>query len=112
MEVQRFGFKQLYGNFKPNIRNWDSRIKEVDVVGGAPSAWAATTEFNFGKDLILDFLGCANLLWSSHTLDESRLGGMVRNMTSSVFITVLIEFLYSRDGNYSSPKRRKAPGHV
>jgi len=84
MELQQFGFKQLYGNFKPNISDWDSRIKKVDVVGGAPSAWAASNEFTFGKDLILDFLGCANLLWSSHTLDQAELGKIVRNMTSIV----------------------------
>jgi len=84
IELQQFGFKQLYGNFKPNIRNWKERIKKVDVVGGAPSSWAATNEFNFGKDLIYDFLGCANLLWSNRVLEQAELGEIVRNLTPMV----------------------------
>ena len=54
-ELQNFGFKQIYGNFTPNISNWDERVKKIDLVGGAPSSWASTNEFNFGKDLILGF---------------------------------------------------------
>jgi hypothetical protein len=76
-ELHQFGFSQLYGNFKPNISNWDNRILDIDVVGGAPSAWISTNEFTFGKDLILDFLGCANLLWSDHTIPQSDIAGYV-----------------------------------
>jgi hypothetical protein len=70
MELHEFGFSQVYGNFKPNISNWDNRILDVDVAGGAPSAWISTNEFTFGKDLVMDFLGCANLLWSQHTIQQ------------------------------------------
>ena len=83
-ELQEFGFKQFYGNFKPNISNWDERIKKIDVVGGAPSSWAATNEFNFGKDLLFDFLGCANLLWSEHTLSQSDLAEIVKTQLPSI----------------------------
>ncbi len=99
MELQKFGFKQVYGNFKPNIGNWDARTKELDVLGGAPSSWAATNEFNFGKDLILDFLGCANLLWSNHTLDQEQLGQTVRNMTADVRMNLSGAWVPSRDGD-------------
>ncbi len=77
-ELKDFGFRQVYGNFKPNISNWDKRIKQVDIMGGAPSSWAATNEYNFGKDLLLNFLGCANLLWSTHTINQMQLGELVR----------------------------------
>ncbi len=73
MELQQFGFRQIYGNFSSAISNWDNRILDVDVVGGAPSAWFSTNEFTFGKDMVLDFLGCANLLWSKHTIQQSDL---------------------------------------
>jgi hypothetical protein len=73
MEIHNFGFKQIYGNFKPNISNWDSRIRDFDLIGGAPSGWVSTNEFTFGKDLINYFLGCANLLWSKHTIAEMDL---------------------------------------
>ncbi len=76
-ELYDFGFSQLYGNFKPNISNWDERIQNIDVVGGAPSAWISTNEFTFGKDLILDFLGCANLLWSNKTIAQIDLADYV-----------------------------------
>jgi hypothetical protein len=76
-ELKDFGFAQIYGNFKPNISNWDERIKKIDPEGGAPSSWASTNEFNFGKDLLMDFLGCANLLWSEHTISQTDLIGIV-----------------------------------
>ena len=80
MDLYKFGFTQIYGNFTPAISNWEERIKKVDMIGGAPSAWASTNEFTFGKDLVLDYLGCANLLWSTHTLNQMDLGEIVRGM--------------------------------
>jgi hypothetical protein len=72
-QVSDFGFKQVYGNFTPDIDNWQARTKIKGLMGGAPSSWAATTEKNFGKDQIYDFLGTANLLWSKHYLTENEL---------------------------------------
>ena len=80
MDLYKFGFTQIYGNFTPAISNWEERIKKVDMIGGAPSAWASTNEFTFGKDLVLDYLGCVNLLWSTHTLNQMELGEIVRDM--------------------------------
>ncbi len=77
MELHEFGFTQVYGNFKPNISNWDNRISTFDLAGGAPSAWTSTNEFTFGKDLVMDFLGCANLLWSQHTIQQIDLAAYV-----------------------------------
>lgn len=83
-EIDKFGFTQIYGNFTPAISNWDDRITGVKLTGGAPSSWASTNEFNFGKDLILDYLGCANLLWSTHTIKTAELGNIVRGMMKTV----------------------------
>ncbi len=76
-ELRRLGFNQIYGNFKPNISNWDTRIGRSNITGGAPSAWISTNEFTFGKDLVMNFLGCANLLWSTHTIPEIDLAEYV-----------------------------------
>lgn len=76
-ELHNFGFTQIYGNFKPNISNWENRILDIDIVGGAPSAWISTNELTFGKDLVLDFLGCANILWSRHTIQPEDLTGYI-----------------------------------
>lgn len=84
MELQKFGFKQIYGNFLPNIENFDDRVKKIDLAGGAPSSWASTNEFNFGKDVILNFLGCANIVWSGHTIDEGDLLAIVSGLMPSV----------------------------
>lgn len=84
MFLEEMGFKQVYGNLLPNIRNWGRRSVRDSVMGGAVSSWAATTEYNFGKDLIYDFLGCANLLWSRHWLDANELQMTVRDMMPQI----------------------------
>jgi hypothetical protein len=68
MQLEKWGFEQVYGNFTPEIaaQNYDRRSSRKSVLGGAVSSWEATCEFNFGKDLMDTFIGCAPLLWSDH----------------------------------------------
>jgi len=101
--LNNMGFKQLYGNFTPNISNWDSRIKKIDLAGGAPSSWAATNQINFGKDIMLDFLGCANLLWSKHTINEIDLPLMVWNLMPSIRTNLNVAAVPSEDGDEILP---------
>ncbi|MBI5009433.1 MAG: family 20 glycosylhydrolase [Bacteroidia bacterium] len=84
MDLHEFGFTQIYGNFTPTISDWDERITKFRLAGGAPSAWASTNEYTFGNDLILDFMGCANLLWSDHTINQLDMGEIVRQMMPSI----------------------------
>ncbi len=84
IKLQEMGFKQVYGNFEANIQNWAERTKRPSILGGAPSSWSATTEFNFGKDQMIDFLGCANLLWSTHWPDRPELVEIVRDRTPQI----------------------------
>ena len=102
-ELHDLGFTQLYGNFKPNISDWDERIKKIDLAGGAPSSWASTNEFNFGKDLLMDFLGCANLVWSAHTLDQADLAVIVRESMASVRSNLSAARAPSEDGDAVEP---------
>ena len=99
MELMNFGFRQIYGNFTPNISNWDERIKKIDLLGGAPSSWAATNEFNIGKDLILDFLGCANFVWSSHSLNQRETASAVISLMPQVREYLGGRRIPSRDGD-------------
>jgi len=99
IEVDKFGFSQVYGNFKPNISNWDERIKGIKVTGGAPSSWAATNEFNIGKDLLIDFLGCANLVWSKHTLNLTELTEIVVELMPTVRSNLSPVRIPSEDGD-------------
>jgi hypothetical protein len=102
-QISDFGFKQVYGNLHPLITKWEDRAKIKNVFGGAPSSWAATTEFNMSKDLLYDIFGCANLLWSHTSLSpeqlalvmEPRLGEMYRNLSGRT--------LPSDDGTKVSP---------
>jgi hypothetical protein len=102
-ELQDFGFKQLYGNFTPNISNWEERVKKIDLVGGAPSSWASTNEYNIGKDLILDFIGCANFIWSSHIVSQKELAGIVSELMPSVRSNLNISRIPSKDGDSIEP---------
>lgn len=103
MELNNLGFKQLYGNFEANISNWDRRIKKFDLVGGAPSSWAMTNEFNFGKDLMLDFLGCANLLWSAHTIKQIDLLPVVWDLIPSIRASFKAKKIPSEEANAIEP---------
>ena len=76
--LSKWGFRQVFGNFEPHIRDFDRRAARTGIVGGAPSSWAATNELNFGKDLMFDFLGCANLLWSEDRPDGIRLASIIQ----------------------------------
>src|SRR4030042_3321093 len=82
--VQAFGFNQVYGNFRPNIRGWERRSSLEGVLGGVPSSWAGTTEMNFGKDLLYDFLGCASLLWSQQETDRPTLIKTVHQLVPEI----------------------------
>jgi Glycosyl hydrolase family 20, domain 2/Glycosyl hydrolase family 20, catalytic domain len=73
-----FGFRQIYGNMQPYIQEYPERIKRSTIIGGAPSAWEATNEFNFGKDLLYSILGCSNLLWSTGALKSEQLSSIVQ----------------------------------
>ena len=73
-----FGFRQIYGNMQPYIEEYPERIKRSTIVGGAPSAWEATNEYNFGKDLMYSVLGCSNLLWSTGVLKSAQLSSIVQ----------------------------------
>ena len=36
LALEKFGFKQVYGNFRPNISSWEKRSQWTSVLGGAP----------------------------------------------------------------------------
>lgn len=101
--LDKFGFTQIYGNFEPTISDWDNRIKNIHLAGGAPSSWAATNEFNFGKDLILDYLGCVNLLWSTHTIQKADLPRIVAGLIPSIRLGLSGHPMPSADGNTVAP---------
>ncbi len=101
--VQAFGFRQVYGNMRPNISGWERRRTLPSVLGGAPSSWAATTEFNIGKDLLYDFIGCAQLLWNGKSVDRAKLGETVRSLLPHVRRYLRGSKLPSEDGNVVEP---------
>ena len=84
-QVSDFGFEQVYGNFRADINEWESRGNTKGLLGGAPSSWAATTEKNFGKDQLTDFLGAANLLWSHTYIPPEKLAFNVEALAGDVY---------------------------
>ena len=79
-----WGFSQIYDNMEPNIPDYDRRAARPGVIGGTPSSWAATNEFNFGKDQMFDFLGCAQLLWSGHEPSQEELSSSIQSLLPRV----------------------------
>ncbi len=64
-ELSQWGFEQIYGNFTEKFPNYGERSKIKGLIGGAPSAWAVSSEFSIGKDRLHNFLGTAAFLWST-----------------------------------------------
>lgn len=77
--LSELGFEQIYGNLRSRVPNYAARSLGRGVIGGAPSAWLSTTEFNFGKDVIGGFIGCSSLLWSSRWLENAELARMIQD---------------------------------
>ena len=99
LKLAEWGFRQVYGNFEPGIQDWGRRSARSSVLGGAPSAWAATTELNFGKDLLVEFMGCANLLWYGQQMAEDHFLAMVREKMPGVRRSLRAGIEPSQDGD-------------
>ena len=82
--LDKMGFRQIYGNFEPTIENYNSRKKRATLLGGAPSAWFATNEVGFGKNLMSTFLGCSSILWTGQVIDGKDLSGRVQSMLPTI----------------------------
>lgn len=78
VSLEQWGFRQVYGNMNPHVQNYGRRSARKSVIGGAPSSWAATTEFNFGKDLLYSFLGTGNMMWSTRWPPPDELARLVQ----------------------------------
>jgi hypothetical protein len=82
--LREWGFEQVYGNMRPDIRDYRRRSDAPGMSGGAPSSWASTTEFNFGKDLMFEFAGSASLLWSAGPSDMDELSRTVQSLLPDI----------------------------
>ncbi len=102
-QLRKWGFQQIYGNFEPYINDFARRSKVEGVIGGAPSVWSATTEFNIGKNKMYKLLGCANLLWSTHYFDEAGLARTIQAMMPSIRINLKGVNPPSKDGDQILP---------
>ncbi len=83
-QLDQMGFHQVWGNFTSTIKEYDARRKLTTILGGAPSAWFATNETGFGKELLPDFLACASLLWSSQSIQGKELSATVQAMLPEI----------------------------
>ena len=102
-QVSDFGFQQVYGNLRPDIDSWGERCGLKGVMGGAPSSWAATNENNIGKDQLLDFLGCSNLLWSEHYLTMDNLSFIAEPLIARIYANLSGRYLPSDAGSKVTP---------
>ncbi len=84
--LDKMGFKQVFGNFTPDIKNYETRKKRETLLGGAPSAWFATNEIGIGKDTMCDFLGCSNILWTGRVIQGKELSGRIQQLLPALRI--------------------------
>ena len=112
VKLSEFGFEQVHANFASTIENYARRTARKGVIGGAPSAWAATTEYTFGKDLMMDFLGTANLMWSTHWPTDEALSKIVQSMMPDVRRRLSGRALPSENGDPVHPIPFQAPTAV
>ncbi len=96
-DLSEWGFRQVFANFEAHISDFDRRAAQRGIMGVAPSSWAATTELNLGKDIMLIILGSANLLWSTGRPDMAQLAVMVQELLPEVRSRLSAEPLPSRD---------------
>jgi hypothetical protein len=82
--LDQMGFQQVFGNFEPDIQNYETRKKRPTLLGGAPSAWFATNEIGFGKTLMSTFLGCSNILWTGQATPAKTLSARVQSMLPAI----------------------------
>ena len=82
--LDAMGFKQVFGNLDPSITNYETRKQRKTLLGGAPSAWSATNEFGFGKDMMATFLGCSSILWSGAVIQGRELCEKTQSMLPEI----------------------------
>jgi Glycosyl hydrolase family 20, domain 2/Glycosyl hydrolase family 20, catalytic domain len=82
--LEQMGFQQVYGNFEPTITDYESRKQRPTLLGGAPSAWFATNENGFGKELLATFLGCSGILWTGQVPEPKTLSDQVQSMIPTI----------------------------
>jgi hypothetical protein len=82
--LDKMGFEQIFGNFGPSVEHYETRRKRPTLLGGAPSAWFATNEAGFGKDVMADFLGCGSILWTGRVMQGKELSTQVQSMLPSI----------------------------
>ena len=83
-QLETMGFDEVYGNFTPGMENFAARIRRKSILGGAPSAWFATNENGFGKELLPDLLSCAYGMWRGDAIDGRELSALVQQMTPEI----------------------------
>lgn len=96
-DLSAWGFRQVFGNFSPQIADFDHRVARRGIIGAVASSWAATNELALGKDLMFDILGSANLLWSTDRPDMNKLSVMVQELLPGVRSRLSAQPMPSRD---------------
>lgn len=84
IDLSEWGFEQIYGNFTEKFVGYAERSKLKGLIGGAPSAWAVSSEYSFGKDRLHNFLGTAGFLWSTYCPELPELYRTIQSLMPEV----------------------------
>ncbi len=83
-QLEAMGFEEVYGNFAPGMENFAERLGRRSILGGAPSAWFATNEAGFGKDMLPDLLAGAHGFWRGDAIDGRDLSALIQQMAPEI----------------------------
>jgi Glycosyl hydrolase family 20, domain 2/Glycosyl hydrolase family 20, catalytic domain len=85
-QLEEMGFEEVYGNFTPGMENFAARSRRNSILGGAPSAWFATNEAGFGKDMLADLLSGANAFWQGDAIEGRDLSALIQQLAPEIRI--------------------------
>lgn len=114
IDLSAWGFEQIYANFTEKFVGYAERSKLKGLSGGAPSAWAVSSEFSFGKDRLHNFLGTAGFLWSTDWPELPELYRTIQSLMPEVRRNLRGRNSPSQDGDavVAVPIPAQGPGRI
>jgi hypothetical protein len=103
--LRKWGFEQVYGNFTQEFgdQEYSRRSAAKEILGGAVSFWAGSSEINIAKNLLHGLICSSSLLWSSRRIPEHLEARTVQDYMDSFRLQVSEERYPGLEGERVTP---------
>lgn len=68
------GFQQIFGNFRPDFPDWETRSQDSTLLGAEVSTWVGVGETQYADERMKAMLLCAQALWSGAFYEPALTG--------------------------------------